>query len=62
MPSQLAGYLYELAKEVNSYYHSEPVLYSETELRTVRLNLVKAASNVLKTGLGLLGIHTVEKM
>ena len=62
MPSQLAGYLYELAKEVNSYSHSEPVLYSEEELRTVRLNLVKAASNVLRTGLGLLGIHTVEKM
>ncbi len=62
MPSQLASYLYELAKEVNSYYHSEPVLYSESELRTVRLNLVRAASDVLKTGLGLLGIKTVEKM
>src|SRR3989338_1898670 len=62
MPSQLASYLYELAKEVNSYYHSEPVLYSESELRTVRLNLVKAASDILKTGLDLLGIKTVEKM
>ena len=62
MPSQLASYLYELAKEVNSYYHSEPVLYSESELRAVRLNLVKAASDILKTGLDLLGIKTVEKM
>ena len=62
MPSQLASYLYELAKEVNSYYHSEPVLYSESELRAVRLNIVKAASDVLKSGLGLLGIGTVEKM
>ncbi|MCR4260842.1 MAG: arginine--tRNA ligase, partial [Candidatus Colwellbacteria bacterium] len=62
MPSQLASYLYELAKEVNSYYHSEPVLYSESELRAVRLNIVKAASDVLKNGLSLLGIGTVEKM
>ena len=62
MPSQLASYLYELAKELNSYYHSEPVINSEAELRAVRLNLVRAASNVLKTGLGLLGIKTVEKM
>jgi len=62
MPSQLASYLYELAREVNSYYHSEPVLYSESELRAVRLNLVKAASDVIKTGLSLLGIKTVEKM
>src|SRR3989344_3108030 len=62
MPSQLASYLYELAREVNSYYHSEPVLYSESELRTVRLNLVKVASDILKTGLDLLGIKTVEKM
>ena len=62
MPSQLASYLYELAREVNSYYHSEPVLYSESGLRAVRLNLVKAASDVIKTGLNLLGIKTVEKM
>lgn len=62
MPSQLATYLYELAKEVNSYYHSEPVLYSEADLRTTRLNLVKAASDILKSGLGILGIRTVERM
>jgi len=62
MPSQLASYLYELSKEINSYYHSEPVLYSESEIRAVRLNLVKAASDILKTGLGLLGIRTVETM
>lgn len=62
MPSQLASYLYELARELNSYYHSEPVIYSEEELRAVRLNLVKAASEVLRTGLNLLGIKTVERM
>ncbi len=62
MPSHLANYLYELAKQVNSYYHSEPVLYSEPDLRNIRLNLVKASSVVLRNGLRLLGIKTVERM
>ncbi|MEX2054079.1 MAG: arginine--tRNA ligase [Candidatus Colwellbacteria bacterium] len=62
MPSHLASYLYELAKQVNSYYHSEPVLYSEPELRALRLNLIKATTDTLRNGLKLLGIKTVERM
>ena len=62
MPHYLATYLYELAKEVNSFYQSEPVLYSTPKLRGVRLNLVKKAAEVLKTGLNLLGMETVERM
>lgn len=61
-PNYLANYLYELSKEINSFYHSEPVLYSEPGARSLRLNLVKVSSRVLKTGLNLLGIDTVEKM
>ena len=61
-PHYLAGYLYDLSREINAYYQSEPVLYSEPSLRGVRLNLIQSASNTLKTGLGLLGIKTVEKM
>ena len=61
-PNYLANYLYELSREINSFYHSEPVLYSEPGARSLRLNLVKVSSRVLKTGLGLLGIEVVEKM
>ena len=62
LPNYLANYLYELAKEINSFYHSEPVLYSEPEIRALRLNLVKSSARTLKTGLNLLGIETVERM
>ncbi|MBU2101191.1 arginine--tRNA ligase [Patescibacteria group bacterium] len=62
MPHYLANYLYELAKEINSFYQSEPVLSSSAKLRGVRLNLVKESSEVLKVGLKLLGIEVVEKM
>ncbi|MDZ4231383.1 MAG: arginine--tRNA ligase [Patescibacteria group bacterium] len=62
MPSYLASYLHELAKQVNSYYHSEPVLYSEPSLRALRLNLVKSTAITLRNGLRLLGIKTIERM
>ncbi|MDD5710607.1 MAG: arginine--tRNA ligase [Candidatus Colwellbacteria bacterium] len=62
MPHYLANYLYELAKKANSFYQSEPVLSSTPEFRNVRLNLVKETVKILKTGLNLLGIETVEKM
>lgn len=62
LPNLLANYLYELAREVNSYYHSEPVLYSEPGLRNVRLNLVKATADTLRVGLKLLGIGAPDKM
>ncbi len=61
-PHHLATYLYELAKEINSYYQNEPVLSSEPGLRNLRLNIVKMSASVLKNGLGLLGIEAVERM
>ncbi|PIR97927.1 MAG: arginine--tRNA ligase [Candidatus Colwellbacteria bacterium CG10_big_fil_rev_8_21_14_0_10_42_22] len=62
MPHYLANYLYELAKEINSFYQNEPVLSASSKLRGVRLNLVKASAETLKTGLTLLGIEAVERM
>jgi len=61
-PHYLANYLYDLAREVNSYYEKEPVLKAEGDLRDARLHLVKAVAETLKTGLGLLGIGVVERM
>jgi len=62
LPSHLASYLYELAKEVNHYYETNPVLKSGTEIRNARLALIKAVAETLKNGLNLLGIQTLERM
>jgi len=61
-PHYLANYLYQLAKMVNSFYEKEPVLRAERDTGALRLNLVRAAALVLKSGLNLLGIKTVEQI
>ncbi len=61
-PHLLAAYLYDLANQINTFYHAAPVLKAEIKLKNFRLSLVSAAADVLKTGLGILGISTVEQM
>lgn len=61
-PNLLATYLYELADTFHGFYESCPVLRSEGEVRSTRLSLCEATGRVLKTGLGLLGIQTTERM
>ncbi len=61
-PNYVATYLYELAQEVNHYYEANPILQSEPKVRTLRLNLIKAVAETLKSGLNLLGIQTLEQM
>lgn len=62
LPHQLANYLYDLARAINDYYEKEPILKAEPELRAARIHLVKSSAEILKTGLSLLGIKTVERM
>ena len=61
-PNTLANYLYELANTYHSFYEACHVLNSEGTVRNTRLTLCSATSRVLKTGLGLLGIQTTERM
>ena len=61
-PNLLANYLYELANTYHSFYEACHVLRSEGTARNTRLTLCEATSRVLKTGLGLLGIQTTERM
>ncbi|MBV6499976.1 MAG: Arginine--tRNA ligase [Prosthecobacter sp.] len=61
-PNLLANYLFELANTYHSFYEACPVLKSEGAVRNTRLTLCEATSRVLKTGLGLLGIETTERM
>jgi arginyl-tRNA synthetase len=61
-PHILAIYARELADTFNSFYHYEPVLKSEGEIRNRRLTLVKAAQNTLKESLETLGIDAIHTM
>jgi len=62
-PNILANYLYDLAQKYNSFYNSLSVLNAESEeIKNSRLMLTQATAQVLKNGLNLLGIETVEKM
>jgi len=61
-PNLLANYLYELANTYHSFYEACPVLRAEGAVKNTRLTLCEATSRVLRTGLGLLGIQTTERM
>jgi len=61
-PSVIAKYVYELAQLLNDYYHSVPVLQAEEEIKNARLALLSSVAQVIKNGLSLLGIETVDEM
>jgi arginyl-tRNA synthetase len=61
-PNLLCLYLYELANAFHSFYEACPILKSEGEIRSSRLSLADVTAQVLKTGLGLLGIGVPERM
>ena len=62
-PHSMCNYLYELAQRFNSFYAHCPVLEaSEEEEQGIRLALAKGSAQILKNGLNLLGIETVENM
>jgi arginyl-tRNA synthetase len=63
-PNQLTSYLYDqLAQSYSRFYEECPVLKADTpEQRTSRLLLCDLTARVLKQGLALLGIGTVERM
>ena len=62
-PHLLCSYLYDLAGTFSSFYKNCPVLNAESDqLRTSRLQLCLLTARILKQGLGLLGIGTLERM
>ncbi len=58
----LASYLYDLARTLNRFYEARQVLKAAPGIRESRLGLVEETAKVLKTGLNLLGIETLERM
>lgn len=61
-PSVIAHYLYILAQKYNLFYQKHPILRTDDQLSSFRTIVTKQVGNVLKEGLDLLGIKTVEKM
>ena len=57
-PSVLADYLFQTAQLYSSFYQNSPILKSEEAVKNARLKLCALFGEVLKTGLGLLGIET----
>lgn len=62
LPNILAEYLYKLANDFNNYYEAFPVIKAEKEKRLARLALIFSVAQVLKNGLTMLGIKTLEVM
>jgi arginyl-tRNA synthetase len=61
-PNFLCNYLYDLAGRFTGFYENCPVLKSEPEQRASRLVLCDLTARVLKQGLDVLGIETLEQM
>lgn len=62
-PNLLCNYLHELAGALNNFYSNVPVMKEPDEnIRAERLAVLLACANVLKNGLGLLGIEAPEQM
>ncbi len=61
-PAHLAQYLFDLAKSFSSFYEQVPILKAPPAQMKERLVLARATGEVLKDGLKLLGIETVEEM
>ncbi|MBX2807197.1 MAG: arginine--tRNA ligase [Cellvibrionaceae bacterium] len=63
-PHLLCGYLYDLASLFMGFYEACPILKQgvTVETKNSRLQLCNITADTLKTGLGLLGIETLERM
>ncbi len=60
-PHFVANYIYELAREFSSFYEKNRILDAEVNKR-LKVDLTIAIANVLKFGLGLLGIDVLERL
>ncbi len=62
-PSVIALYVFNLAKTFNSFYTEHSIASAENEEKKhLRLYLSVFTANVIKSALGLLGMHVPERM
>ena len=61
-PHQIAQYLRELAGGFHTYYNAHTFLVEDAALRDARLALIQAIRQVIRNGLGLLGVSAPDRM
>ena len=61
-PSIVSRQIMEIAKNFNKFYNAHQIMVEDEDVKNERLALTYATSIVIKEGLALLGIKTVEKM
>ncbi len=61
-PSMITRYITNLAQRFNRFYHDNPILIDDKEVRKTRLALVVAVKQTLQIGLYLIGLAAPEKM
>lgn len=62
-PSVIANYVFHLAKTFNSFYTEHSIANAETSAKKqLRVQLASITANIIKSGMGLLGIAVPERM
>jgi arginyl-tRNA synthetase len=62
-PALIANYCYDLSREYNQFYHDFSILgEADEEIRNFRLVLSEVTSEIIYTGMWLLGIEMPERM
>ncbi len=61
-PHKVAGFLYELARDLNRYYETTRINESEANQKWARVEVLKKVSFVIEDGLRLLGIEVPTRM
>jgi arginyl-tRNA synthetase len=61
-PHRIASYLHETAGRIHLWYHKAHILNEPPPLMQARLLLARAAQQVIRNGLGMLGISVPDRM
>ena len=61
-PHIVTRFVLDLAQAFNKFYHDNPILVDDVEIRKARLALVAATRQTLENGLKILGMHAPERM
>lgn len=61
-PHIITRFVLDLAQAFNKFYHDNPIVVEDVELRKARLALVEATRQTIENGLKLLGMHAPERM
>ncbi|MBR3888264.1 MAG: arginine--tRNA ligase [Clostridia bacterium] len=61
-PSLISRHIIDVAQSFSRFYNEHQIICDDEETKKARVALAKAVGHVIKSGLGILGIRTPEKM